>query len=151
MVKSYKMELAVGTFMAIAFVAIAILVIQVSGLSSYQYNKNSYQVVIKFTNIGSLKSRAKVTIGGVVVGRVISISLDPKTYNAKVLIIMKKELRIPEDTTASILTSGLLGDNYISLTPGFSHISLKEDSIIPVENTYSVLILEHLIDKFIAN
>jgi phospholipid/cholesterol/gamma-HCH transport system substrate-binding protein len=110
-------------------------------------------VKAEFTNIGSLKVRAKVSLGGVLIGRVVKIDLEPKTFNAKVWMTIDPSLvdNLPIDSRASILTAGLLGDNYISVTPGFNDTEfLKEGDTIPIDSTDSAVILEQLVSKFLA-
>ncbi|PCI37306.1 MAG: outer membrane lipid asymmetry maintenance protein MlaD [Thiotrichales bacterium] len=151
MVRKRYTEIAVGLFIIASIVAFTMLALQVSGLNTFHESNDTYKVTMEFTNVGNLKKRGKVTIAGVTVGRVIDIVLAAETYNAMVLIAMDKGYNIPDDTTASILTAGLLGDNYVGLTPGFSDDFLQEGSVIVMENTHSALVLEQLIDKFITN
>ena len=113
-------EIAVGVFMAMGLLAILMLALQVSGLGDFYNHSPGYKVKFEFTNIGSLKVRSKVAVAGVVIGRVANIKLDPTTYNAMVTVKITDGRQIPEDSRASILTAGLLGDNYIGVTPGFS-------------------------------
>ena len=111
-----------------------------------------YNITAEFENIGGLKPRARVTVAGVAVGRVTDIRFDPKGYLAKVFIRMDAPVNnIPDDSRASILTSGLLGDNYIVLTPGFSDQFFKAGDNIVVENTNKAIVLEELVSKFMAN
>lgn len=144
-------EMAVGAFILVSIVSFAILALQVSGLQSSFREEKGYQVRVEFNNIGGLKLRSKVTLAGVLVGRVTHIELDPETFNAKVDVRVSHRFnQIPEDSRASILTAGLLGDNYIGLQPGFSETVLKEGSEIPVENTDSAIVLEQLVEKFVG-
>jgi phospholipid/cholesterol/gamma-HCH transport system substrate-binding protein len=151
--KLRTVEITVGAFMIIGILCLLMLAIQVSGLSNFVKEEPGYRVRAEFTNIGSLKVRAKVTIAGVAVGRVVKIQLEPDTYNATVWLALdpKRLSKLPTDTRASILTAGLLGDNYISLTPGFSESFLKEGDIISINDTDSAIILEQLVSKFLAN
>lgn len=143
-------EIAVGIFFLLGILAFAMLAIKVSGLSGV-YIENGYVLTAEFENVGGLKARARVSIAGVPVGRVESIEFDNQNYVAKVSIIINDDVKnIPNDTTASILTSGLLGDNYIGLTPGFSTTYLKPGDHIPLENTNKAIVLEDLISKFFA-
>lgn len=151
--KMRTVEITVGALMLAGIVSLLMLALQVSGLSNFFREEPGYRVKAEFSNIGGLKIRAKVSIGGVVVGRVTKIELEPKTFNASVIMAIdpKWVSHLPEDTRASVLTAGLLGDNYIGLTPGFDDESfLKEGSVIPVSNTDSAVILEQLISKFLA-
>lgn len=151
--KMKTVEITVGAFMVASLAALLMLALQVSGLSNFYREEPGYQVKAEFSNIGGLKVRAKVSVGGVVVGRVIHIGLEPQTFNAVATLVIdpKKVDKLPDDTRASILTAGLLGDNYIGLTPGFNEAEfLHEGSLIPVENTDSALVLESLVSKFLA-
>lgn len=140
-------EITVGLFMLAGILALLMLALKVSGLSN-TVGFEGYQVSANFDNIGSLKVRAPVTIAGVRVGQVTQIRLDPGTFKAVVTLkIDKNKNAIPEDSSASILTEGLLGSNYISLTPGFDDTYLKEGDVI--DSTHSALILENLIGQFL--
>jgi len=144
-----SLELLVGAFLLLAFGALMFLAIQVSGLSG-ETSKPSYRVHAMFQNVGGLTERAKVTIAGVIVGRVESITLDPKTQLARVEMSIESQVNdISTDSVAAILTSGLLGEKYIGLTPGADETFLKEGSRI--EQTQSSLVLEDLIGKFLFN
>lgn len=145
-------EIAVGVFFLLGILAFAMLALQVSGISKIYNLKEGYKITADFENIGGLKPRARVTIAGVAVGRVVAINYDPKTYVARVTIVMDNNVNnIPDDTSASILTSGLLGDNYIGLSPGFSEHFYKEGDHIPVENTSKAVVLEELVSKFLSS
>jgi phospholipid/cholesterol/gamma-HCH transport system substrate-binding protein len=110
---------------------------------------NSYLVTAQFTDIGGLKPRAKVSMGGVVIGRVNHIQLDPKTFKAVVHIDMDSQFsQIPADSSASILTSGLLGDQYIGIEPGGDEENLREGSVITF--TQPAMVLEKLIGQFLV-
>lgn len=151
--KIKTVELTVGLFMIAGIVSLLMLAVQVSGLSNILKTESGYKVTVEFANIGGLKVRAKVSLGGVVVGRVVSIALEPKTFNASVVMTIDPARvgSLPNDTRASILTAGLLGDSYIGLTPGFNDTEfLKAGDVIPVENTDSAIILENLVSKFLA-
>lgn len=144
-----SLELLVGAFLLLAFGALMFLAIQVSGLAG-ETSKQSYRVHALFQNVGGLTERAKVTIAGVSVGRVEAITLDSKTQQARVEMAINSEVNdISTDSVAAILTSGLLGEKYIGLTPGADDTYLKEGSRI--EQTQSSLVLEDLIGKFLFN
>lgn len=154
MIKMRTVEIAVGALIIAGIASLLMLALQVSGLTTLFKTENGYKVDAHFENIGGLKVRAKVSVAGVVVGRVTAITLDPQSFNAKVTLFLENGRcdKFPSDTQASILTTGLLGDNYITLTPGFNEEEhLKAGSVIPVENTHSALILEKLISRFLAN
>ena len=140
-------ETIVGFFIIAGMAALLVLALKVSGLSTY-VGSNGYFVSADFDNIGSLKVRAPVTIAGVRIGQVSKIQLDKESYKAIVIMqINSDENNLPVDTTASILTQGLLGANYISLTPGFDTAYLKNGDMI--DNTHPALILENLIGQFL--
>lgn len=146
------MEICVGVFFLLGILAFAMLAMQVSGLSKIWNLKEGYTITADFENIGGLKPRARVTIAGVAVGRVVAINYDAKDYVARVSIVIDNKVNnIPDDTSASILTSGLLGDNYIGLSPGFSEQFYKEGSHIPAENTSKAVVLEELVSKFLSS
>lgn len=152
--KIKTVEITVGLFMVAGILSLLMLALQVSGLSNFFRDEPGYRIKAEFTNIGSLKNRAKVSLAGVVIGRVTKIELEPDSFNATATLAIdpKRVAFLPEDTRASILTAGLLGDNYIALTPGFNQQAfLKEGSVIAVENTDSAVILEQLVSKFVAN
>jgi phospholipid/cholesterol/gamma-HCH transport system substrate-binding protein len=141
-------ETLVGLFIILAAIAFTFLAIKVSGLSAHTSTQNYYTVVADFDNIGSLKVRSPVMIAGVSVGQVKEIRLDQKTFRARVLLsILKTQDHLPIDTGADIYTQGLLGANYVNLTPGYQETYLKDGSVI--ETTQSALILEKLIGQFI--
>ncbi len=146
-------EITVGIFMVAAILSLLMLALQVSGLSFFFKEDGGYKIKAEFSNIGSLKIKGKVTVAGVVIGRVVNIKLDPDTFNATVWLAIDPihAKKLPYDSRASILTAGLLGDNYISLTPGFEENKfLQEGDIIPMGSTDSAVVLEQLISKFLA-
>ena len=154
MKKQQFVDLSVGIFMIAGLLAFSVLAINVSGLADFMSNKG-YQVSADFTNIGGLKIRAPVTIAGVKVGEVTNIELQPEQLNAKVTMVLSNNNKIPyEDTSARILTEGLLGSNYISLVPGFEednpkHAFLREGDVIG--HTQEAIILENLIGQLLFN
>lgn len=148
-------ELTVGLFVLLGIVSFFMLAMKVSGLSSFS-SERGYQVTAEFANIGGLKVRAPVTIAGVKVGEVTGIQLQAGALNAKVTMrIDGDQNKIPyEDTSARILTEGLLGSNYISLVPGFDgddekHPYLREGDSIA--KTQQAIILENLIGQLLFN
>ena len=153
MLKMRTVELAVGAFILAGIISFLMLALQVSGLTHFFKENTGYKVRAEFSNIGGLKVRAKVSMAGVMIGRVIDIKLDPQSFNATVVMAIdpKQTENIPLDSQASIVTAGLLGDNYISLVPGFDSNYLQEGSAIPLENTHSALVLEELVSRFMAN
>lgn len=143
--KQKMIDLIVGLFMIAGIIAFSFLAVRVSGLSSYT-SKNMYHITANFKNIGDLKVRAPVTIGGVTVGRVMDIKLDPITFGAIVSMDISDQVKnIPIDSTANIFTAGLIGANYISITPGFEENYLKNND--KIENTNQALILQNLIGQ----
>lgn len=141
------LEILVGAFMMAGFAALFMLALKVSGLSN-QLAQNGYQIKADFDNIGSLKTRAPVTIAGVKIGQVTHIELNSSTYKATVTMSINKDQNtLPKDSSASIFTEGLLGSNYISLSPGYDEDFLKNGDII--QNTHPALVLESLIGQLI--
>ena len=141
------MEALVGLFVLFAVITLTLLALKVSGLTSL-FPEASYTVYADFEDIGNLKTKAPVKIGGVSIGEVTSIALDPATFKAIVGMHIKMQFNhIPDDSSAGIYTAGLLGDNYISITPMYSETFLKADSHI--HYTHPAMILEKLIGQFI--
>lgn len=142
-------ELSVGVFMLFGMIAFLFLAFRVSGLTQY-VGQNAYQVTANFDNIGDLKVRAPVRVAGVWVGQVTNIDLNPETYQARVTVsIIANQSKLPLDSSASILTEGLLGANYISLTPGFSNQYLKAGD--QIAETQSAIMLQNLIGSLMFN
>ena len=142
-------EFSVGVFMALGLIALVLMALRVSGLA-YDGGGEGYTVKARFENLGGLTERAKVAMSGVTVGRVTRIYLDPEWYSA--VVEMEIDSTMPPlsiDTTASILTSGLLGEKYIGLTVGAEEEHLENGSWI--EDTQSALVLEELISRFMLN
>jgi phospholipid/cholesterol/gamma-HCH transport system substrate-binding protein len=140
-------ESLVGLFLIFAIIALSVLAFQVSGLTSL-FPDNTYAVTALFDDVGGLKVRSAVKIGGVQVGEVSAIQLDPVTFKAIVKMnIQQKYNDIPDDSSAGILTAGLLGDNYIAITPMYNKSFLKNGS--EIQMTHSAMILEKLIGQFI--
>lgn len=140
-------EVWVGLFMLISIIALLILALKVSGLSATT-GSNSYTITADFDNVGGLKVRSPVTLAGVRIGQVSAIRLDSTRFKAIVTMQINSDQRqLPVDTSASILTQGLLGANYISLRPGFDQTFLRNGSVI--QDTHPALILEDLIGQLI--
>lgn len=139
----------VGLFVALGLVALGMLALRVSNLASLS-SDSGYSVTAQFDNIGGLKVRAPIKLAGVVVGRVESIAVDPQTFRAAVALRIENRYQIlPKDTSASIYTSGLLGEQYIGLAPGAEEAVLKEGDRITL--TQSSIVLENLIGQFLYN
>jgi phospholipid/cholesterol/gamma-HCH transport system substrate-binding protein len=144
--KNKWLQFGVGVFILLGFVALLWLAFDVSGVSFK--NSDGYLVSANFDNVGSLQSRAPVKIAGVVVGRVLQVSLDQKTFRAHVVLRIRHGYNeIPVDSAASIYTVGLLGANYINISPGFQSDYLKPGSVI--ETTHSAVVLENLIGQLL--
>ena len=137
-----------GLFILLGFAALAYLATQTTSLVNFQSGP-TYDVTAEFTNIGGLKDRAPVKLAGVRIGTVEAVKLDQKSMDAKVtMAISDRYNEIPADSYAKIMTSGLLGDQFISISPGGSPRNLKNGSML--ENTQSALQLEDLIGKFLT-
>lgn len=146
-----KMEFWVGLMVLITLLATLFMALKVSnfGQMAGLQETNSYRVTAQFTDIGGLKPRAKVSMGGVVIGRVRDIQLDTISFKAVVHMDMDSRFsQIPADSSASILTSGLLGDQYVGIEPGGDEASLTEGSVIRF--TQPAMVLEKLIGQFLV-
>lgn len=140
-------ETFVGLFLLIAMLALMVLAFKVSGLTSF-LPEQGYTIVANFDEIGGLKVRAPVKISGVQVGTVTSIGLDPSTFKAVVKMRINKKFNdISDDSSATILTAGLLGDNYIAINPMYNKNYLKNGS--EIQDTHPAIILEKLIGQLI--
>ena len=147
--QSKTVQLWVGVFVAIGIVSLFMLAMKVSNISSFA-ETNGYDIKMTFSNIGGLKVQSPVTMAGVVVGRVTNIGFNSKIYEAVVTAkIDYKYNNLPEDTSASIYTSGLLGEQYIGLEAGGSDTYLKAGDTIQL--TQSAVVLEQLIGQFLVN
>ena len=140
------LDLWVGAFVVAGIGALVVLAMKVGNLSTYNVSE-SYQLQAYFSNIGGLKPKASIKSAGVLVGRVTEISLDSERYEARVTMSIDKRYQFPKDTFANILTSGLLGEQYIGLAPGGDSEMLKAGGII--KKTQSAVVLEDLIGKFL--
>ncbi len=141
-------ETMVGLFVLLGFVAIGYLALKAANLSAMTVGE-TYMVTARFDNIGGLKPRAPVKSAGVTVGRIGSISLDSKTFQGLVTIELEKRYAFPKDTSAAILTAGLLGDQYVGLNPGGDDANLGQGDTIRM--TQSAVVLENLISGFLYN
>ncbi|MBI5889355.1 MAG: outer membrane lipid asymmetry maintenance protein MlaD [Nitrosomonadales bacterium] len=139
------LDLWVGAFVVAGLAALVVLALKVGNLSTYNVSE-SYELQAHFTNVGGLKPTASVRSSGVLVGRVTSIVLDTERYEAKVTMSIDKRYQFPKDTFANILTSGLLGEQYIGLLPGGDDAMLKNGD--EFKKTQSAVVLEDLIGKF---
>lgn len=149
MQQSRMVQMWVGVFVAIGIASLFMLAMKVSNISAFA-GTEGYELKLNFDNIGGLKVRSPVTMAGVVIGRVSEISFDKEIYEAEVKVKIESQYdNIPEDTSASIFTSGLLGEQYIGLEPGGSDTFLKEGDKFKL--TQSAVVLEQLIGQFLVS
>ena len=141
-------DLWVGIFVAAGFAALLFLALKVGNLASFS-STQTYQVYAKFANIGGLKVRAPIKSAGVVVGRVADIRFDNESYEAIVAMNIDTAYQFPRDTTAKILTSGILGEQYLGLEAGGDGVMLKSGDRLRL--TQSAVVLENLISQFLFN
>ena len=143
------MEIGVGLFLLAGILALLLLALRVSGLSPTA-STDTYKLYANFDNIAGLTVRAKVTMAGVTIGKVTAVDLDRDNYTARVTLQLEKRVdNLPTDSTASILTAGLLGEKYIGISVGGEDAILKDGGTI--HDTQSSLVLEDLIGKFLLN
>ncbi len=148
MMTKRELDLWVGIFALIGIGAMLFLSFKVANLASFS-NGDSYQVKAKFDNIGGLKVRAAVKSAGVVVGRVADIRFDNDSFEAVVTMNIDSRFQFPKDSSAKILTSGLLGDQYVGLAAGGDTVNLKGGDTVKI--TQSAVVLENLISSFLYN
>lgn len=143
------MEIGVGLFLLAGLLALLLLALRVSGLTVAD-SADTYKLYANFDNVAGLTVRAKVTMAGVIVGKVSAIDLDRDSYTGRITMEVQKRVdNLPADSTASILTAGLLGEKYIGISVGGDEALLKEGGVI--HDTQSALVLEDLIGKFLLN
>jgi phospholipid/cholesterol/gamma-HCH transport system substrate-binding protein len=140
------LDLWVGAFVVAGIAALVVLALKVGNLSTYNVSE-TYVLQAHFTNVGGLKPTASVRSSGVLVGRVTSIVLDTERHEARVMMSIDKRYQFPKDTFANILTSGLLGEQYIGLMPGGDDKMLQNGD--EFKKTQSAMVLEDLIGKFL--
>lgn len=140
------MDFWVGLFVVAGLAALLFLALKVSS-SSVVSASDSYEITARFDNIGGLKVRAPVKSAGVVVGRVAAIRFDPERYEAAVTLRISSQFQFPRDTVAAILTSGLLGEQYIGLSAGGDDVMLKTGDAVML--TQDAVVLENLIGQFL--
>lgn len=141
-----KNDVWVGLFVLIGAVAILFLALQSANLLSLNFQK-TYTVTAKFDNVGGLKPKAAVRSAGVVVGRVDKIVFDDKSFQARVVLAMETRYSFPKDSSLKILTSGLLGEQYLGIEAGASDVLLAAGDTI--SSTQSAVVLESLISQFL--
>lgn len=149
--KQKSTELWVGILMLLGILAFIFMALKVSGLSgtSNPFVSSTYNLNANFTDIGGLKVRSAVEIAGVEIGTVKAISLNPQTYEAEVTLAINKNIQIPADSSASITATGILGDNFISIMPGFASQNLTNNG--QIVTTYAATNLQSLISTFMSN
>lgn len=144
---SYTQDTLVGLFVACGIAALFYMSMQISNLGTYS-NTESYKIFARFENSGGLKVKSPVTVAGVRVGRVSSITFDKQNYQSVVEMSIESQYdTLPEDTTASIYTAGLLGEQYVNLEPGGSLEYLTDNG--EIEITQSAIVLEEVIGQFL--
>jgi phospholipid/cholesterol/gamma-HCH transport system substrate-binding protein len=141
-----SIEALVGLFVLLGMLGLVFLSLKAANLASFSAG-DTYTLQARFDNIGGLKARAPVRSAGVTVGRVASISLDTETYQGLVRLEIDRKVQFPRDTSAKILTAGLLGDQYVGLEPGADEKLLAAGDVI--KQTQSAVVLENLIGQFI--
>jgi phospholipid/cholesterol/gamma-HCH transport system substrate-binding protein len=143
------LEVGVGLFLLAGLLALLLLALRVSGLTVGS-SENTYKVYAHFENIAGLTVRSKVTMAGVTIGKVTAIDLDRNSYMGRVTMVLDDAVdNLPADSTASILTAGLLGEKYIGISVGGEEEVLRDGGTI--HDTQSSLVLEDLIGKFLLN
>ena len=150
MKRSKMMEFGVGLFMLAGILGLIFLGLRVSGLGT-GVSGDTFTLQANFANIGGLKPRSKVTLAGVKVGQISSIELDPEWFDARVTMTLDAQLEdvLPRDSTAAILTAGLLGEQYVGLAVGGAPETLGDGDVI--RDTQQALVLEELIQQFVSN
>ena len=141
-------EIMVGLFVALGALGLVFLALKAANLGSFT-GGDTYAVQARFDNIGGLKARAPVRSAGVTVGRVSKVALDAKTYQGVVTLDIERGFQFPKDSSAKILTAGLLGDQYIGIEPGADEKNLEPGATIT--QTQSAIVLENLIGQFLFN
>ena len=140
-------EILVGLFVVLGALGLLFLALKAANLGSFTSGGQTYTVQARFDNIGGLKARAPVRSAGVNVGRVTSVTLDAQTYQGVVTLEINQSVLFPKDSSAKILTAGLLGDQYIGIEPGGDEKNLAAGDVIT--QTQSAMVLENLISQFL--
>ncbi len=146
--KQAKIEIGVGVLVLLSIISLFVIAMKVSNFADLAQDRPTYTLKAHFDNIGGLKVRAPVKLSGVVIGRVAGIGIDKQNYRALVTMKIDKAYQLPLDTSASILTSGLLGDQYVGLEPGGDEAFLADGD--EIEMTQSALVLENLIGQLMV-
>jgi phospholipid/cholesterol/gamma-HCH transport system substrate-binding protein len=147
--KTKNLEIMVGLFVFIGLASLLVLAFNISNLGSSLSSPSVYTVHARFDNVGGLRSRSKVTLSGVNVGRVVSVGYDAKVSRALVKMEIETQYQLSSDTQASIYTAGLLGEQYISLEPGAEDEVLSDGDSIYLSQ--SALVLEEIVGKVLVN
>ena len=142
-----SVDVLVGLFVLLGFASLVFLAMRAGNMSSSIALNDTYEAVARFDNIGGLKPRAAVRSAGVVVGRVTGITFNDQAYQAEVTLALDRRFQFPKDSSAKIMTSGLLGDQYIGLEPGGDTEMLAQGDRITL--TQSAVVLENLIGQFL--
>lgn len=142
-------EILVGLFVVLGAAGLLFLALKAANLGSFTNGGETYTVQARFDNIGGLKARAPVRSAGVNVGRVTSVTLDAQTFQGLVTMEVNQGFLFPKDSSAKILTAGLLGDQYIGIEPGGDERNLAPGDVIT--QTQSAMVLENLIGQFLFN
>ena len=143
--KNISLQTTVGVFVMIGLACVAYLTLTLANTTLF--SRNQYQLVAKFSAVNGLRVGSNVEISGVYVGKVASIDLDQQLYQAVVTMQIQDEVAIPADSAAAVKTSGLIGDKYISITPGGSDEILSHDGMIM--DTQAAVDIEDLISKYV--
>ena len=143
-----SIEIMVGGFVLLGIVGVLFLALKAANLGSFS-SGDTYSLLAKFDNIGGLKVRAPVRSAGVTIGRVAAITFDAKSYQGVVRLDLQRDAQFPSDSSARILTSGLLGDQYVGLEPGAAEKPFAAGDTIG--QTQSAVVLESLISQFLFN
>jgi phospholipid/cholesterol/gamma-HCH transport system substrate-binding protein len=146
--RNRALDLWVGLFVALGLASLAFLALKAANATSFSAGE-TYTIKAKFDNIGGLKVRAPVKSAGVVVGRVTGIAFDNESFEAVVSFALDAKIQFPRDTSAKILTSGLLGEQYLGLSAGGDTVNLKAGDTLKL--TQSAVVLENLIGQFLYN
>jgi phospholipid/cholesterol/gamma-HCH transport system substrate-binding protein len=144
-----KHDVWVGLFVLIGAAAVLFLALKAGNLLQLTFFKDNYLIEARFDNIGGLRAGAPVKSAGVVVGRVDDIDFDDTSYQARVVVTLDRRYSFPKDSSAKILTSGLLGEQYVGIEPGAEEKTLAEGDKITM--TQSAVVLENLIGQMLYN
>ncbi len=148
MISKRNTEIGVGFFVLLGMAGLLFLSLKAANLASFG-DRTGYIVSAKFDNIGGLKPRAPIRSAGVTIGRVKSITLDAGTFQGVVVMELDRDVLFPRDSSAKILTAGLLGDQYVGIEPGGDEKNLQAGDVITA--TQSAVVLENLIGRFLFN